>query len=192
MKHIRHIHIKKNLFFLFIVVRIFNFLPITAHSAILPCEIAIDTTWKEIEIQNDHANQSKWVLVCIITFKKRTKEPIVLTTLDIAWHGPTVEKLYGELFRTEPHKPFLPIEETWISDSVWQKHKQNLHFNFAHQEHLGSFSQFCLVLTVPKPLENKLQHGSFTIAQSSLPYPLGDTPKQTLSFSLKPNSMGLA
>ena len=156
------------------------------ESSQAPCEISIETGWQEIEENQFYKHDNKWVLVCTVTFKKRTEEPIILNTLDITWNGPEIEKLDGELFKNNQNKIFVPVDEAWVSDGIWQKYKQTLHFTFAHNEHLGSFSRFYLVLTVPQALEPTLQQGSFTIVEGALPYQLQTKPSTHLSFTLNP------
>lgn len=152
-------------------------------------EIAIESCWKDLDESERHAQQfgGKWVWSGTFVFKKRSKEPIALYNLDVAWNGETIKNLTGSLFRKEPGKQFYPLEETLISDGQWKPKDQTLHFHFNHKENLNPVTIFCLVLTIPQDLESKLRKGQFALKQESLPYPFRSAlKKKKLSFSLKP------
>lgn len=152
-------------------------------------EISIESCWKDLDNSEKHTHQfgGKWIWSGTFIFKKRSKTPLSLCDLDIAWKGKSIKQLTGSLFKKQPGKEFYPLEETLISDGQWKPKDQTLHFHFNHKENLNPVTIFCLVLTIPQELEPTLRNGQFALKQESLPYPFrNNLRKKKLSFSLKP------
>lgn len=116
----------------------------------------------------------KWILVGTIVIKKRVKENISLDQLNLKWNGVFIEKLIGSLYRGVPDKTFVPIDDCWLSDGVWNKKHQRLSFHFNGPEFLNSHSVFCLVLTIPDAIESMVRNGYFTVQQGCLPQLMQD------------------
>ena len=131
----------------------------------------IQPHWQNLEKDSKNSTLfgSSWIWAGTITFKKRPKEKIFLSTLALQWKGPFIKNLIGTLFRKEPNKPFLPLENNLVSDGAWNVQKQTLTFRFKRQEALHATDIFCLVLTIPHNLETTIREGSFTIEQATLP-----------------------
>lgn len=129
--------------------------------------------------------QEKWVIAGTITFKKRSKEPVALTHLDLYWKGAFIHNLFGSLYRLPHEKDFLPVEEHLVCDGTWNRAKQLLKLSFSKKQSLGPTNSFCLVLTMPEAMEPILKHGSFSISNNSIPEQFRDTiNKNNLSLCL--------
>lgn len=169
-----------------IIATLFN---LTFLQAVPMHEISIESRWEDLDTSHRHVKQfdGKWVWSGTFIFKKRSKDPISLYNLDINWQGEQLAYLEGSLFKKEPGQQFYPIEDTHISDGQWKPKDQTLHFHFNHKENLNPVTIFCLVLTIPQDLEQKLKKGNFALNRESLPDPFKKAvQKQKLSFSLAP------
>jgi len=155
---------------------VFIFLASSSLQAIVPtdCLISVSPYWQNIESSCKHEEEfcSKWMLIGSITFRKKSKEPIKLEAMRLAWHGAPIDHLDGSLYRKIPGKAFMPIEQNLVSDSRWNKTRQELIFDFHNNKQtLGPTSIFYLVLTVPDSLERTLQGGHFSVIKQLLPQP---------------------
>jgi hypothetical protein len=152
-------------------------------------EISIEPCWKDLDQSSNRTEQfgGKWIWSGTFVFKKRSKNPIALYTLDVAWKGENLKHLAGSLFKKEPGKQFYPVENTLVSDGQWKQKDQMLHFHFDHKENLNPVTIFCLVLTIPQNIEQKLRTGKFALQHESLPYEFRNAiQKKKLSFTLNP------
>ena len=152
-------------------------------------EISIESCWTDLDHSERHIKQfgGKWIWSGTFVFKKRSKDPIALHTLDVAWTGDSLNNLSGSLFKKDPGKKLYPIEDNLVSDGQWKEKDQTLHFHFNDKENLNPVTTFCLVLTIPQELESKLRKGQFALKHESLPDVFKNTiRKKKLSFSLHP------
>ena len=136
------------------------------------CLISVTPHWQSVESSCKHEEEfcSKWILVGSITFRKKSKNPIKLESLRLAWNGKRINHLDGSLYTKVPGKKFLPIEQNLVSDSNWNKGRQELIFNFQdNKQTLGPTSIFYLVLTVPKDIQDTLKRGHFSVIKQALP-----------------------
>lgn len=174
----------------FLVVLLPGLLASSAFCAMPEYEIEVKSNWQDLEKSPQKIKQfgGKWIWAGTFTFKKRSKEPIYLNSLDIQWNGQTIKNLTGTLFTKDPDKDLLPIEENLISDGKWNQKQQILHFTFNKKIKINTLQTFCLVLTIPKNLENTLQKGKFTLNKYSLPYQFKKvTQRKKLSFFARPS-----
>jgi hypothetical protein len=142
-------------------------------------QLILEPRWDDLE-QNAQKEQqfgSKLILIGKIIFKKKTKEDMKLSKIFLQWHGDSIDTLSGSLYKKEPDKEFMPIEEHVICDSTWNKEQQSLILNFNHAQKLGIHSEFYLVLSVPQSLEKVLKAGHFSIEEKCLPEALQDSAK---------------
>lgn len=126
----------------------------------------------------------KWLLVGVITVKKRVKESVSLCQLNFQWQGDYIDQLIGSLYCVAHDKKFLPTDDFLVSDAVWNHKKQQLQFKFNCATQLNTHTVFYLVLTVPEAVERVLRCGSFTIVQHCLPLQMQDAlSKKNLTLS---------
>lgn len=152
-------------------------------------EVQIKSKWEDLEQSTRRTKQfgGKWIWAGTFVFKKRSRDPISLSSLDISWEGKKIKHLTGSLFKKESNKDLLPVEDALLSDGKWNSTQQTLHFAFNESENLNPVNTFCLVLTIPKRLESVLRKGHFVVKQTTLPSQFQSVvKKRTLSFSLKP------
>ena len=123
-------------------------------------------------------------MVGSITFKKKSKEPLFIDTLNLTWNGKHIDHLAASLYKKNLSRDFLPIEDNLICDGVWNKTKQTLLFNFDEKETLNPTTIFYLVLTIPDHLEPTLKKGAFVLEEQSLPKPFKQC-SQTMHLSLE-------
>lgn len=136
------------------------------------CLISVAPHWQSVESSCKYEDEfcSKLMLVGSITFRKKSKEPMKLQTMRVAWHGKRIDHLDGSLYTKIPGKKFLPIEKNLVSDSSWNKARQELIFNFQdNPQTLGPASIFYLVLTVPNSIAQTLKGGHFSVVKQVLP-----------------------
>lgn len=141
------------------------------------CEIQSDCKWQNLDdsgtsLENQQTFGGKWILAATITFKKRTPDDIYFTMLDLEWQGISLSKLNATLFRCDPDRPFVPLEENVIADGSWSEHHQMLRFAFKEKERLQTTHTFGLVLTIPAELEKTIKTGHFNLVPATLPKPL--------------------
>lgn len=152
------------------------------HSTTTPSEsfqLILEPRWDDLEqnAQKEEQFGSKLILIGKITFKKKIKDDIKLSKIFLQWHGKSIDSLSGSLYKKEPDKEFMPIEEHVICDSTWQKEQQSLILNFNQTQKLGIHSEFYLVLSVPQALEKTLKAGHFSIEEKCLPELLQESAK---------------
>src|SRR5579872_3682898 len=138
---------------------------VQANEACMLCQINLEPKWENVgTVSKSHNFSSKWVLVGSITFRKRIREKCCLDRITLQWHGNSIENLQATLYKKDPDKQFLPIEENTLSDSSWSKTDQMLIFDFNDRKQtLGPLNIFYIVLTIPEPLEEKLKDGKFSL-----------------------------
>lgn len=152
-------------------------------------DIILKSKWRNL----DHNSYStitfggKWILVGSITFKKKSKEPLFIDTLHLAWKGTHIDHLVASLYKKNLSRTFLPIEDNLICDGIWNKTKQTLMFNFDEKETLNPTTIFYLVLTIPEDLELILKNGSFLLEEQCLPKPFKQC-SQEMHLSLEINN----
>jgi hypothetical protein len=134
--------------------------------------IAIEPKWENLEL-NDKKMEffgSKWLLVGSITLKKKAKELVNLSQLTLRWQGPRLNNLVGSLYKKNPDRPFLPIENQLLCDGEWNKTRQTLAFHF-DQQLLGPLNIFYVTLILPPSTEELIKNGSFVLDTTALPRP---------------------
>lgn len=143
-------------------------------------QLILEPRWDDLEQNSQREKQfgSKLILIGKIIFKKKTKDDIKLSKIFLQWHGHFIDFLSGSLYKKEPDKEFMPIENHVICDSMWNKEQQSLILNFNQAQKLGVHSEFYLVLSVPQSLEALLKAGHFSIEEKYLPEPLQDASKK--------------
>lgn len=134
-------------------------------------KIILEPKWQNLEDNPQKNDQfgGQWILAGCITFKKKSKDVINLSTLQLHWHGPKIENLLASLYKKNLDKEFIPVEDNLICDGLWNKKEQTLILTFNKKHNLGPLNIFYLVLTVPPHLENKLKSGFFSIEKNELP-----------------------
>lgn len=148
-------------------------------------DILLKSKWRNLD-QNNHSIidfGGKWVLVGSITFKKKSKEPLFIDTLNLTWNGKHIDHLVASLYKKNLSRDFLPIEDNLVCDGIWNKTKQTLMFNFDEKETLNPTTTFYLVLTIPNDLEPILKNGAFVLEEHCLPKPFKQN-SQTMHLSL--------
>jgi len=135
--------------------------------------IQVETKWENIEQNEEKIKQfgSKWLLVGGITFKKKSKDSVNLSKLSLRWRGPKLCNITGSLYKKNPDRPFLAIEDQLLCDGIWNKTKQTLIFNFNEEQSLGPLNIFYVTLTVPAEIEALVKNGSFALDATGLPTP---------------------
>lgn len=170
-------------------------LPLIGKTVKRDCTIILEPKWQNLE-NNKQKNKifgGKWILAGSITFRKKSKDTVYLSKLIFRWKGKKIDNLLGSLYKKNLDKKFLPIEDSLICDSYWNKKKQTLIFNFKKQVSLGPTSIFYLVLTVPDKLENTLKQGSFFIESHCLPTPFKMAARhQTLILTFSSRSRNIS
>ena len=133
--------------------------------------IILEPKWENLDQNNLHTQAfgGKWILAGTIIFKKKAKETVYLSQLQLRWKGIHLDKLFASLYRKDYEKKFLAIQENLVCDSSWNKAKQILTFNFDKKEMLGPTNIYSLVLTVPENLEHLIRQGSFELITNELP-----------------------
>ncbi len=159
-------------------------------------EYHLDVTgiWKDLDDTSKtsiHDFGGRWVLAGTFIFRNKSGDPVPLQELSLAWKGSQIiQNLSGSLFKKEPNKDFLPLEEMLVSEGHWNREKQTLHFKFKHQEYIGIKTIFFLVLTIPKSLEQALEDGYFTVITDNLPRQLKKAIQKNIpTLSLHPGNL---
>lgn len=143
----------------------------TFHTTSDDYQLIIEPKWHNLESTTTQAQLfgGKWVVVGSITFKKRAKDEVKLEQLSIRWTGEEIEHLTGSLYRKNPDKEFMPLQENLVCDGCWNQTQQVLKLPFDHKQTLGPVNIFYLVLTIPENLEQTVKTGRFEIVQHALP-----------------------
>lgn len=147
------------------------------------CELNISSEWRNLEdtCKGEYTEKfgGRWMLAGTFIFKNRSGDTVPLTELDLAWKGKLkISDLVGSLFKKEPNKEFMPVQDFLISDGHWNAKQQVLQLKFNERELIGLTTTFCLVLTVPSSLEKTLNDGHFTVIIDNLPRQLKKTVKK--------------
>jgi hypothetical protein len=158
----------------------------TAHHDNEELKVIVEPKWEDLERNKTKITQfgGKWIVVGSITFKKKSKDPIFLTKIDLHWNGAPLEKLTGSLYDKPLDKEFMAIEDVLLCDGCWNKTAQTLILKFNSKKPLNAVNIFYIVLTVPEQLEPTLKHGSFDITATSLPEPIALQLQDSLRLSL--------
>lgn len=153
------------------------------------CELSVTSEWKDLDEQEKAKKfGGRWVHVATLTIKKRSKDLVKLSELDLKWHGKKIPHLAGSLYRKSNTGELVPVEENLISDGTWNSKQQILQLKFEDKQYLQPTNSFCLVLTVPQELEPALKHGYFDLLPHSLPTQLKPVTKQHLKISMLENN----
>jgi len=150
-------------------------------------KIIINPLWYDLEKNSINAEKfgGKWILAGNITFRKKAKELVNLDHLYLQWEGEKIDNLLGSLYQKNVDKKFAPLEANLVCDGIWNASQQTLKLNFDRKQSLGPVNVFCLVLTVPKSIEQTLRHGKFHIAHEALPEPFREaTTKLSLNLDI--------
>lgn len=136
-------------------------------------DVIMEPRWDNLDRHEKTAEKfgGQWILAGSITFKKMAKEQVSIENIYLIWNGQTLDHLIASLYKKNPDKNFLPIEDNLVCDGLWNKAKQTLILNFEEETNLGPTTIFYLVLTVPKDMEQVLKTGSFHINSDCLPGP---------------------
>ena len=136
-------------------------------------DIILKSKWKELGCKDNNCADfgGKWILVGSITFKRRSKEPISISQINLSWHGAQLTDLTASLYRKSIGKEFWPLEENLICDGQWNSKTQTLILDFDAEEKLAPTTVFYLVLTVPESTEQLLRNGHFCLENNHLPRP---------------------
>lgn len=163
----------KHLILIFIVLSAIPIAAVDVPASSEDFQLIIEPAWQNLhsDPQNSKLFGGKWILVGSITFKKKAKEAVNLNKIELHWNGEPIEDLLGSLYRKNPDKDFLPIEEFLICDGTWNKAQQTMKLDFDQKQTLGILNIFYLVLTVPETLETVVKKGNFEIVQQTLPEP---------------------
>lgn len=159
--------------------------------------IILEPQWQNLD-QNTLYTQTfggKWILAGTIIFKKKAKETVYLSQLQLRWKGTHLEKLIASLYRKDYEKKFLAIQENLVCDGCWNKTKQILTLNFDKKEMLGPTNIYELVLTVPEELELAIRKGSFELLTQELPEQFSICARQKkllLTYTNNPQSIKTA
>lgn len=134
------------------------------------CSILIASQWTILEDNKGRIQEfGTPTIIANITFKKYITDQIDLNSLRLKWHGPAIDHVMGSLYRRDPNKKFLPLQNNLICDGVWKKTEQTLILDFVAKQSLSTSNTFCLVLNVSPELKTILEKGKFTIYEDSLP-----------------------
>lgn len=136
------------------------------------CDILLVPFWDNIEKNNmiERDLGGKWILVGSITFHKKSKEVAKLEKISLEWHGDPIDRLSGSLYKKNPEKQFMPIEDNLVCDGSWNKVHQCLVLDFNDRKQtLGARNIFYLVFTVPESIESALKNGYFSLTHTNLP-----------------------
>jgi hypothetical protein len=164
--------------YLFLLIMVMSMM-LTAND----CSISLEACWSNLEHSNTHRDVfgGQWILIGIITFRKKIKDDIKLEKLRLQWNGAHLTHLSGSLYKKIPDKKFLPIEENFLCDGVWNRAQQHLTLDFHDKKQtLGPLNIFYLVLTVPHAIEDTLKHGQFSLAKACLPQPFATQEKDLM------------
>lgn len=143
------------------------------------CELSITPEWKCLDTkEHDQEFGGKWILAATFVIKRRDKEFIKMEEIDLAWRGEKIENLTASLFKKDPQRELVPVEECLVCDGTWNSNKQILQLRFQEKEYLQPTTTFCLVLTVPDELEPTLRRGRFDLLPETLPYQLQPAAKK--------------
>lgn len=156
----------------FFVPIIISLISLTTHS-LENFDISLKSKWQELGCKGNNCAEfgGKWILVGSITFKKRSKHPLAIETINLHWQGEKIENLIGSLYKKNLGKNFLAIEDNLVCDGIWNEKKQTLMLDFDEKENLGPTTVFYLVLTVPETIEPIIKKGSFCLENDGLPRP---------------------
>jgi hypothetical protein len=146
--------------------------------------ITVEPQWVELDYNAPHFHSS-WILIGNVTFKKRSKEPACMEQMVLQWKGPQIDGMLGSLYKKSVDKQFLPIEDNLVCDGCWNKTKQQLSFKFCKRQNLRATNIFCIVLTLPSNLINRVRQGRFEIESDHLPTTFKTALNCPLSLSLK-------
>src|SRR5258706_6344489 len=78
--------------------------------------IILEPQWQNLD-QNTLYTQTfggKWILAGTIIFKKKAKETVYLSQLQLRWKGINLDKLGASLYRKDYEKKFLAIQENLV------------------------------------------------------------------------------
>jgi len=141
------------------------------HSVQDKCAISITPLWQELEHKNERIEQlgGKPILVAQITFKKRLQQPMYLDSLQLQWHGPTMQSLAGSLYMKSFDKDFVPLERHLVCDGIWHKAEQKLILNFGSRQTLSAVNTFYVVFRLSPEQQTAVKNGSFSLLPHSLP-----------------------
>lgn len=136
-----------------------------------PCELSLESSWNSLDTDQNTIEQcgGKWILAGTITIKKRCEESLILDEIILQWKGSHLKNLSGSLYKKNPDKRLLPIEENLISDSYWHEKEQKLILKFNQNLLLQANTILCLVLTVPEQVESFVRQGHLELEHSVLP-----------------------
>lgn len=159
-------------------------------------QLAIKPSWQILNERTQITDQlgGNWVLVGILTFKKKAKENIFLDQLEIQWKGESIASLPSTLYKKQADKPFLPLQDYVICDGIWNSARQEILFKLEKPYQLNGSTCFYLVFTIPDHLEPAIRKGSFTIKHTTLPEALKtclETKRCSLSFETVPMQLTL-
>lgn len=133
-------------------------------------ELTIKPLWQELDnnLKTVQAFGGKWILAAQLLLKKKSAEPLVIHELVLNWSGPCMNEITTSLYKVPFNKKFMPLEEYWLCDSMWNKKLQQLTLSLPEDFLLDSYTTLYFVMTVPGALEPILKQGYFVFDTSYL------------------------
>ena len=157
-------------------------------------EFRTTSTWSPLSktIENKN-NNGTCVHVGTIILRKKTPKQKSIKRIILKWSPPKnsklntkyfeIENLIASLYRPRYKQQILPIDEFVICDGHWEKDKQCLIFEFDEELILEPINEFCLVITIPKNIKDKLKNGCFKLEERSLPFKINkESAKQNIKI----------
>lgn len=139
-----------------------------AHQNYNPNIFSLHTTptWKEYSTPQRTISfgKEKWAWKSSFTLK--SKKPMKLTTLVLAWQGKPLTTLAASLYQKKENAALIPIQKNLIGEGTWDKHKQQLLFTL--NEKVVAVNKYHLVISYPKQLESLVKSGKFIIKNTNL------------------------
>jgi hypothetical protein len=128
-------------------------------------ELTIERAWKRLDTNDRVAEHMGGALIHAgtIVLKKKIRAIAYLDDITLEWHGKGLDHLSASLYKNQPGKRFLAIEQNCMCDSFWIKDQQKLILRLMPPQLVESFNNYYLVLTVPVDLEPIIKKGFFTV-----------------------------
>ena len=132
-------------------------------------ELLIEPAWKRLDINDKLAARMGGALIHAgtIVLKKKVRSIAYLDDITLEWHGSKLTRLSASLYKNQPGKRFLAIEQNCVCDSVWFCDEQKLVLRLLPPQLVESFNNYYLVLTVSQEIEPLIKRGFFTVVPRS-------------------------
>ncbi|MGB8468018.1 MAG: hypothetical protein WCE21_03350 [Candidatus Babeliales bacterium] len=140
-------------------------------------EVALEPSWQTITCTDD----DQWLRMGTITIEKKSGNSWDLHCLILHWTGPFIENLFGSLYaQMNTQQKFLPIQDHFVCDSIWQQKKQKLIFKLEKPLTIADRTQLHITLHLKKETALVLKQGAFYIDTHTLPHQLQKEMGQTV------------